>query len=79
MLTDFVLPDATGEQVAGQILPSRSSMEVIYMSGYTDEYFVQRGVISSGMRLEKPLDLNAMLRAVRRILDRDLRTPRVAG
>jgi DNA-binding NtrC family response regulator len=70
MLTDVMLPDVTGGRVAEVILNSRPSMEVLYMSGYTDEYITDLGILRPETTfLEKPFDLDLMLRAVRKALD----------
>jgi two-component system cell cycle sensor histidine kinase/response regulator CckA len=80
LLTDFVLPDITGEQAARQILASRSYTEVLFMSGYTEEYFTERGIACRGIRrLQKPFDLISMLQSVRKTLDQTCQKPRVAG
>jgi PAS domain S-box-containing protein len=73
VLTDVVLPDINGGRVAAKLLETNQSLEVIYMSGYTDEYIASLGVIvRETTLLEKPFDLTLMLMTVRKTLDRML-------
>jgi PAS domain S-box-containing protein len=73
VLTDVVLPDINGGFVATKLLEGNPSLEVLYMSGYSDEYIASLGVIVSEQSLlEKPFDLTVMLMAVRKTLDRSL-------
>jgi len=44
---------------------------VLYMSGYTDDAIVSRGVLEPGIDfLPKPFDATQLLRSVRELLDR---------
>jgi PAS domain S-box-containing protein len=71
VLTDVVLPDTDGRGVAEKLLESNRSLEVLYMSGYSDEYITNLGIFATdSMVLEKPFDLQVMLMTVRKALDR---------
>jgi PAS domain S-box-containing protein len=70
LLTDIVMPGGDGRRLADELLEKRPSMRVIYMSGYTGDIMVRRGVFDRSMRfLEKPATTNALLQAVREALD----------
>jgi two-component system cell cycle sensor histidine kinase/response regulator CckA len=70
-LADVILPGVSGRYVAEQLLASRPTIKVLYMSGYTDDYINHRGVIGPEvMLLEKPFSLESLLLKVREVLDK---------
>jgi len=55
-------------------------MRVLYMSGYTDDAIVHRGVIAPGIELlEKPFTPATLTRRVRDVLDQPGRPAAVAS
>jgi FixJ family two-component response regulator len=72
LLTDVVLPTASGHELAGQLLQLRSQIQVLFMSGYPAETVASRGVLDPGAGfLEKPFTPDALARKVRQALDGD--------
>ncbi len=72
MLTDVVLPGAGGREVARQVVAGRTSMRVLYMSGYTEEAIVQHGVLEPGLAfIQKPFTGEALVRRIRELLAAD--------
>ena len=71
LLTDIVMPGGNGRHLADELRKERPSMRVIYMSGYTDDMMVRRGIVENSVQfLEKPATTNALLRTVRAELER---------
>jgi hypothetical protein len=49
---------------------SRPSVKVIYMSGYTDEFIADHGIMDSRIiLLEKPFRMSLLLQTIRDVLD----------
>ena len=69
LLTDVVMPRMSGKEMADRLLPLRPGMNVLYMSGYTDELLAKHGILGPGMRLlEKPFTRESLVNTVREIL-----------
>ncbi len=71
LLTDVVMPGASGPELTRQLIEQRPALRVIYMSGYTEEAIVQRGVIKPGIAfLNKPFTSEALGEKIREVLER---------
>jgi len=70
LLTDVVLPRAGGRAIADALRALEPSLIVIFMSGYTDDSIVHRGILEAGTNfIEKPIAPKALLERIRAILD----------
>jgi CheY-like chemotaxis protein len=70
LLADVVMPGGSGPELAERLAPGHPEMRVLYMSGYTDDAIVHRGVIAPGIELlEKPFTPATLARKVREVLD----------
>jgi two-component system cell cycle sensor histidine kinase/response regulator CckA len=70
LLTDVVMPGASGPELALQLVNRRPTLKVVYMSGYTEDAIVQHGVLKPGISfLHKPFTSDALGRKIRGVLD----------
>ncbi len=70
MLTDVVMPGMNGRELAVRLAAVHPETLVLFMSGYTDDAVIDRGVAVSGQCfLQKPFKPEALARKVREVLD----------
>jgi len=70
LLTDVVMPGASGPELTSQLIEQRPALKVIYMSGYTEDAIVHHGVLKAGIAfLHKPFTSETLGRKIRDVLD----------
>ena len=70
LLTDVVMPQMSGPEVAEKIQVVRPGIKVLYMSGYPDHpAFEQGGISRDAWFLPKPFTPNVLAKKVRDVLD----------
>jgi CheY-like chemotaxis protein len=70
LLTDVVMPGASGPELTQQLVDRRPALKVVYMSGYTEDAIVHHGVLKPGISfLHKPFTSEALGRKLRGVLD----------
>ena len=72
LLTDLILPGASGRDIAKRVCSLRPEVKVLFMSGYTDDAIIQRhGIDPSFAFLPKPFSSTTLANKVREVLDAD--------
>jgi PAS domain S-box-containing protein len=70
LLTDVVMPEMSGREIAEKMACKAPRLAVVYMSGYTDDAIVHYGILDPGTRfLAKPFTAADLKRKVREALD----------
>jgi len=69
LLTDVVMPGASGRDLATRIARSRPSIRVLYMSGYTENIITSGGLLERGLAfLQKPFSPSTLIQKIREVL-----------
>jgi len=70
LLTDVVMPGMNGKELFERLRDAKPGLKVLYMSGYTDDAVVHRGVLEPGTPfLEKPFSPRDLVKSLRGVLD----------
>jgi nitrogen-specific signal transduction histidine kinase/CheY-like chemotaxis protein len=70
LLTDVIMPEMSGRQVADRLLQARADVKVLFFSGYTDDAIIRHGMLEPGLNyLQKPFTPESLARKVRQVLD----------
>ncbi len=70
-ITDVVMPEMNGRELADRILALRPTVKHLFMSGYTADVIVHRGVLDEAVNfIQKPFSLHDMALKLRAVLDK---------
>jgi two-component system, cell cycle sensor histidine kinase and response regulator CckA len=70
LLTDVVMPEISGPDLADRVRMGRPELPVLFMSGYNEEAVLRDGVLVAGTAfLEKPFSPSVLLHRIREILN----------
>lgn len=76
LISDVVMPGMNGQQLASQLEMMRPGVRVLFVSGYTDDAVLMKGLaLNEGTFLQKPFTSLELARRVRVVLDQ---SPRVS-
>jgi signal transduction histidine kinase/ActR/RegA family two-component response regulator len=70
LITDVVMPQMSGRELAEHVTALRPDSRVLYMSGYTDDAIVRHGVLHDNADfIQKPFSPDSLALKVREVLD----------
>jgi PAS domain S-box-containing protein len=70
LVTDVIMPEMSGRQLADRLRDERPGLQVLFVSGYTDDAIIRHGILEPGIAfLQKPFTPEALARKVRAVLD----------
>jgi len=70
LVTDIVMPEMGGKELAEIIKKIQPSMKILFTSGYTDNHLVHNGTLEDEINyLQKPYSLQSISYEIRNILD----------
>ena len=73
LMTDVVMPGISGRELSERVKSVRPEIQVLFMSGYTDQAVVNHGILESdAVLLQKPFTLTALALKLREILGSEL-------
>lgn len=72
LLTDVIMPEMNGRELAKRILKMYPDIQCVYMSGYTADVIAHHGVLEDGVHfIQKPFSYEDMTMALNRICNRE--------
>jgi two-component system, cell cycle sensor histidine kinase and response regulator CckA len=70
LITDVLMPELPGPELARALVAMRPELKVIFISGYSDGSLTPNGVLSPGTILvQKPFTIKALTAKLREVLD----------
>ncbi len=70
LVTDMVMPEMSGKDLAEKLLKSHPALKCLFMSGYTSDMISNHGILHEGVNfLAKPFSLSDLTSLVRKTLD----------
>jgi two-component system, cell cycle sensor histidine kinase and response regulator CckA len=70
VVTDIVMPEMTGPELAGRLRSQRPGLKVLFMSGYTDDASISGELRDSRPTvLQKPFSPSELIQIIREVLD----------
>jgi len=70
LMTDVVMPQMSGRELADGLMRMHQDVKVLYMSGYTEQAMIDQDILNSGNAfLQKPFTPETLARKVRTVLD----------
>ncbi len=71
LLTDIVMPEMNGRELAQKLLPIYPQLKCLFMSGYTSDIIAQQGILDEGVHfIQKPFAKNDLAAKIRILLEK---------
>jgi PAS domain S-box-containing protein len=71
LITDVVMPEMNGKELADQLRRQYPALKCLFMSGYTANVIVQRGVLKKGVDfIQKPFAVKTFIQKVNEVLNK---------
>ena len=71
LLTDVIMPEMGGPELARELQRQQPDLKVLFASGYTGDELVARGTLEEGVELiQKPFPPSRLLKRIRELFDR---------
>ena len=71
LMTDVVMPEMNGKDLANNLLSLYPKLKCLFMSGYTADVIAHHGVLNQGVHfIQKPFSVQALAVKVREVLDK---------
>lgn len=69
LLTDVVMPEMSGPDLANEMMSIRPAIKIIFTSGYTDDTIARQGILDPSVTfIQKPYRPKALARKIREVL-----------
>jgi DNA-binding NtrC family response regulator len=70
LLTDVIMPEMNGRDLAQKLLSLYPQLKRVFMSGYTSDIITHHGVLDEGVHfIQKPFSITSLAAMVREALD----------
>jgi CheY-like chemotaxis protein len=74
IIADVVMPEISGRELAERMLERWPDVPILFTSGYTGLFVVQRGLLDEGQEfIQKPIAPDMLAQRVREMLDKTAR------
>ena len=61
-----------GKELHERIIKLKPYIKVLYMSGYTEDVIMHRGIVANGISfIQKPFSMNDFIKKVKEVLEQD--------
>jgi DNA-binding NtrC family response regulator len=70
LITDVIMPEMNGREMAKKILPFYPNLTCLFMSGHTADVIAHHGVLTEGVNfIQKPFNKESLAEKIRQALD----------
>lgn len=69
LLTDIVMPEMNGADLAHRMLSQRPDLVTVFMSGYAEQEVLRKTKLTSAVHIQKPFTVHALLSRVSEALN----------